>query len=225
MLIYFVEDDENIAYVINKTLENMRLEKEGFASGKSFIEAFNNKKPDLILLDIMLPDISGIKLLETIRESSLEIPVIIVSALYSEMDKVIAFDKGADDYVTKPFGILELSSRILAKLRKLPSNDILKYGDITLEPSQYLAKINEENISFTKKEFEILSYMILNFENVHKKEDIYYKVWETNYMGNTRSLDMHIKQIRKKLLDKNSKVIIDTEYSIGYKLRINNEVD
>lgn len=218
MLVYFVEDDVNIAYIIEKTLENMQLEKKGFSNGESFLESFNTIKPDLILLDVMLPDISGIELLEKIREVSLDIPVIIVSALYSELDKVKAFNKGADDYITKPFGILELSSRVLAKLRKVPNKELVSFGNTKINFKTREVFVNDLLITLTNKEFLILKYLMEKPNESLTKETIYYHVWETDYMGSTRSLDMHIKSLREKLITNNSNLNIETIYGVGFKL-------
>lgn len=218
MLVYFVEDDVNIAYIIEKTLENMQLESQGFSNGESFLDTFSFKKPDLILLDVMLPDISGIEILEKVRAESLEIPVIIVSALYSELDKVKAFNKGADDYITKPFGILELSSRILAKLRKLPNKEKLNFGNTTINLKTREVLIDNNLVTLTNKEYLILKYLMEKPNESLTKETIYYHIWETDYMGSTRSLDMHIKSLREKLTTNSSNLKIETIYGVGFKL-------
>lgn len=218
MLVYFVEDDVNIAYIIEKTLENMQLESQGFSNGESFLDTFSFKKPDLILLDVMLPDISGIEILEKVRAESLEIPVIIVSALYSELDKVKAFNKGADDYITKPFGILELSSRILAKLRKLPNKEKLNFGNTTINLKTREVLIDNNLVTLTNKEYMILKYLMEKPNESLTKETIYYHIWETDYMGSTRSLDMHIKSLREKLTTNSSNLKIETIYGVGFKL-------
>lgn len=218
MLIYFVEDDNSISYIIDKTLEKMNLEKQGFQTGASFLTAMENLTPDLILLDIMLPDISGLELLKKVRSVNKTIPIIIVSALYSEMDKVVALDAGADDYVTKPFGILELTSRISARLRNIPTRDLINYGDITVDLQKYKVFSSGIPIEFTNKEYHIFLYLIKRPNQVLTKEEIFFDVWDTNFMGQTRALDMHIKSVRSKLAHVNSDVTIDTEYGIGYKL-------
>lgn len=218
MLVYFVEDDVNIAYIIEKTLENMQLESQGFSNGESFLDTFSFKKPDLILLDVMLPDISGIEILEKVRAESLDIPVIIVSALYSELDKVKAFNKGADDYITKPFGILELSSRILAKLRKLPNKEKLNFGNTTINLKTREVLIDNNLVTLTNKEYLILKYLMEKPNESLTKETIYYHIWETDYMGSTRSLDMHIKSLREKLTTNSSNLKIETIYGVGFKL-------
>src|SRR5690554_3019722 len=190
MLVYFVEDDTSIAYIIDKTLEKLGVDKKGFITGQSFIDAYDEQKPDLILLDIMLPDTSGIELLKEVRNDNKEIPIIIISALFNEMDKVLAFDYGADDYITKPFGILELTSRIQAKLRKVVDKKIISFGDITIDLKKYKVYTLDNEISLTNKEFDVLSYLIKNSEEVLTKEKIFHNVWDTDFMGETRALDM-----------------------------------
>lgn len=218
MLVYFVEDDTGIAYIIDKTLEKLDVHKQGFQTGTAFLNAFSNILPDLILLDIMLPDVSGLELLRKVRKINKDIPIIIISALHNELDKVTALDAGADDYITKPFGILELSSRIQAKLRKLPENKLLTYGDIVIDIRKYVITSNEQEIILTKKEFDILVYLFRRPEQVLTKEEIFFDVWDTTFMGQTRALDMHVKAIRKKMAKVNSDVRIETEYGVGYKL-------
>lgn len=220
MLVYFVEDDQSISYVIGKTLEQMNLDKKAFATGKSFMESYNETKPDLILLDIMLPDTSGIDLLKFVREDDKEIPIIIVSALFNEMDKVLALDSGADDYVTKPFGILELTSRIQARLRKVSNKKVVKLSDITVDLKKYKVFSNNNEIILTNKEFEVFVYLLKNHDEVLTKENIFFNVWNTDFMGETRALDMHIKALRQKLDEVNSSVKIETVYGVGYKIGI-----
>src|SRR5690554_2634500 len=160
MIVYFVEDDQSISYVIGKTLEKMGLDKKAFSTGKDFIKTYKESKPDLILLDIMLPDTSGIDLLKFVREDDKDIPIIIVSALFNEMDKVLALDSGADDYITKPFGILELTSRIQAKLRKVSKKEYLEYGDLKIDLENFRVFASGDSIRFTNKEFSILSFLV-----------------------------------------------------------------
>lgn len=218
MLVYFVEDDQNISYIIEKTLEKMGLRNEVFFTGESFLKRFNEEKPSLILLDIMLPDTSGLELLKIVRQEHKDIPIIIISALFNEMDKVIALDAGADDYITKPFGILELTSRIQARLRHITSDDLLKLGSLKVEQKLRKVYVDDAELVFTKKEYDILVYLIKRNNEVLSKETIFHDVWETNFMGETRALDMHIKSIRKKLDDASANVLIETIYAVGYKI-------
>jgi len=220
MLVYYVEDDASISYIIGKTLEKMGVNKEGFSNGDSFIKAYENRKPDLILLDIMLPDASGIELLKYVRNNNKDIPIIVISALFDEMDKVRALDLGADDYITKPFGILELTSRIQARLRKVKKKDVIEYGDIRIDYKKHRVFSKNNEINFTNKEFDVFSFLVKKSEEVLSKEEIFHEVWDTHFMGETRALDMHIKAIRQKLVEADSSVKIETIYGIGYKLGI-----
>lgn len=217
-LIYFVEDDQAIGYVIEKTIEHAGLEGKGFRNGDAFMQAFSREKPDLILLDIMLPDISGMDLLKWVRKQDQQTPVMIISALQSEMDKVIALDHGADDYMTKPFGVLELTSRIQAKLRKYTDDRKYILGNLVLDDKKHLLTVDENPIYVTNKEYAILKLLLKNQKNVVSKETIFKDVWETDFIGETRTLDMHIKALRMKLSDSHAKAQIITIRGIGYQI-------
>jgi len=140
--IFFVEDDQAIQYVIEKTIENAGFKGQGFSTGETFIDAFKKQKPDMILLDIMLPDASGLDILKLVRKLDQKVPIMMISALQNEMDKVIALDLGADDYMTKPFGVLELTSRIQAKLRTLQGDHIYTYNNVKLDDRKHLLTID-----------------------------------------------------------------------------------
>ncbi|HAX03927.1 MAG: hypothetical protein A2Y45_07590 [Tenericutes bacterium GWC2_34_14] len=216
--IYFVEDDQAIGYVIEKTIEHAGLEGKGFRDGSSFKQAFLKDKPDLILLDLMLPDVSGMELLKWIRSFDQHTPVMVVSALQSEMDKVIALDQGADDYMTKPFGVLELTSRIQSKLRKQSDDRKYALGNILLDDKKHTLLINQENVYLTNKEYAILKLLLKNQKNVVSKETIFKDVWETDFIGETRTLDMHIKALRNKLQDSEADVQIITIRGVGFQI-------
>lgn len=217
-LVYYVEDDKAIRYVIEKTVENANYTGFGFADGQAFINAFENAQPDLILLDLMLPDMSGFDLVRIIRKTNHDVPIIIVSALGDEMDKVNALDAGADDYMVKPFGVLELTSRMQSKLRKLKDNKLIQFENITLDLRKHLALINNESIYFTNKEFDILKVLLKNNDQVVEKEKIFKDVWDTTYIGETRTLDMHIKSLRQKLLQAKATITIKTIRGVGYQV-------
>jgi len=217
-IIYYVEDDQAISYVIEKTIENAKHTGVGFNNGEDFLNAFYQKKPDMILLDVMLPDISGNELLKRIRKVDHEIPVMMISALQSEMDKVIALDLGADDYLTKPFGILELTSRIQAKLRHYTHEKILEFGNVFLDEKKHTVTINHTDTYLTNKEFSILRLLLKNKRSVVSKETIFKEVWETDFIGETRTLDMHVKALRDKLNSYHANIKIKTIRSIGYQI-------
>lgn len=217
-LIYFVEDDTSISYIIKKTLEHAGIKGSGFSNAEDFFKAFREKKPDMILLDVMLPEISGIDILKTVRKVDAEVPIMMISALQSEMDKVIALDYGADDYMTKPFGVFELTSRIQARLRKRQSIDSYDYQDIKIDDHKRLFTICEKEVYLTQKEYDILKLLIKEKGRVVSKETIFKMVWDTDFIGETRTLDMHIKSIREKLKNNHSNVSIKTIRGIGYQV-------
>ncbi len=217
-LVYYVEDDKAIRYVIEKTVENANYTGLGFADGQAFISAFEDTQPDLILLDLMLPDMSGFDLVKKIRKVNHDVPIIIVSALGDEMDKVNALDAGADDYMVKPFGVLELTSRMQSKLRKLKDNKLIQFENITLDLRKHLAIMNNESVYLTNKEFDILKVLLKHNDQVVEKEKIFKDVWDTTYIGETRTLDMHIKSLRQKLLQAHANVSIKTVRGVGYQV-------
>lgn len=218
-LVYFVEDDHAIANIIDKTLKNAGIEGQGFQSGEAFLDMFRKQRPDMICLDIMLPDFSGLDLLKLIRKMDKDVPIMMISALQSEMDKVQALDLGADDYMIKPFGILELTSRIQAKLRKLSDDKKFQIRNVLLDDKKHVVLIDEEEVYFTQKEYDILKLLLKNHMEVVTKEQIFKSVWDTDFIGETRTLDMHIKSLRKKLSDFNADISIKTVRSVGYHIQ------
>lgn len=217
-LIYFVEDDKAIGYVIEKTIEHAGLEGQGFQSGEAFMQAFIKEKPDLVLLDLMLPDTSGMNILKWIRKQDQITPVMIISALQSEMDKVIALDYGADDYMTKPFGVLELTSRIHSKLRKLSDERNYSLKNLVLDDKKHMLTVGDNVVYLTNKEYAILKLLLKNQKHVVTKETIFKDVWKTDFIGETRTLDMHIKAVRMKLLENKADAKIVTIRGIGYQI-------
>ncbi|MGE4320527.1 MAG: response regulator transcription factor [Acholeplasmataceae bacterium] len=218
-LVYFVEDDQAIANIIDKTLKNAGIEGIGFSTGETFLDAFRKNKPDLICLDIMLPDYSGLDILKLIRKMDKEIPIMMISALQSEMDKVLALDLGADDYMTKPFGILELTSRIQAKLRKIQDNKRLQIENVIIDDRKHIVLVDDQEVYFTQKEYDILKMLMTYQHEVITKEQIFKAVWDTDFIGETRTLDMHIKSLRKKLSDFGAQISIKTVRSVGYHIQ------
>jgi two-component system alkaline phosphatase synthesis response regulator PhoP len=216
--IYYVEDDQSIGYIIEKTIEHAGIKGFGFQTIEAFFTQFKKQKPDMILLDVMLPDGSGLDVLKKVRESDQHIPIMMVSALQSEMEKVIALDLGADDYMTKPFGVLELASRIQAKLRKVSQDHRITEGNVTIDDEKHLCTMNNQEVYLTNKEYDILKMLIKNKKNVLTKEAIFNFVWDTNYMGETRTLDMHIKALRQKLAKHQASIAIITIRGIGYQI-------
>lgn len=216
--IYYVEDDGSIGYVIEKTIEHAGYKGVGFQKGEDFLSAFRQSKPDMVLLDVMLPDMSGLDVLKIIRKTDQALPVMMISALQSEMDKVIALDLGADDYMTKPFGVLELVSRIQSKIRKLTDDKTLSTGNLVLNEKKHTCLIEQTEVYLTNKEFSILKLLLKRKGEVVSKEVIFKEVWETDFIGETRTLDMHIKSLRSKLKEHGSTSSIQTIRGIGYQI-------
>lgn len=217
-VIYYVEDDQSIGYIIEKTIEHAGLKGIGFQTIESFWDAYKKQQPDMILLDIMLPDGSGLDLLKKIRQNNRHIPIMMLSALQNEMDKVIALDFGADDYMTKPFGVLEMTSRIQARLRHIQYDQKITVGNVEIDDDKHQCKINQKEVYLTNKEYDILRLLSKNKGTVLSKESIFQQVWETHFMGETRTLDMHIKSLRKKMSEHKADVIILTVRGVGYQI-------
>jgi two-component system, OmpR family, alkaline phosphatase synthesis response regulator PhoP len=216
MLIYFLEDDEQIAYIIEKTITHAGYLQKGFDLAKDFLKALEKQTPDLVILDIMLPDMSGFEVIKKIREFYKDLPIIMLSALNSEMDKVKALDMGADDYITKPFGILELTSRINAKLRSVGSKEIYVKGNLELNRGIYKCYINKLEINLTTKEFEILALLLKNEGKVVTKETLFSEIWQMDNSVETRTLDVHMKSLRAKIKDADFE--IETIRGVGFSL-------
>lgn len=216
MLIYFLEDDQSIAYIIEKTLSNAGYTSKKFERADKLLDAIKLETPDLLLLDILLPESSGLEVLDKVRVFYKDLPIIMVSALGTEMDKVKALDAGADDYITKPFGILELTSRINAQLRKSSAKRIVVKENLELNKESYKCFIDQVEISLTTKEFEILYLLLKNDGKVVSKEMLFNEVWQMDVSIETRTLDMHMKSLRNKIKD--AKFEIHTVRGVGYSL-------
>ncbi len=225
-MIYVVEDDGNIRELVVYTLEKTGFEAVGFEDGEKFYKALAEKKPELVLLDVMLPKEDGISILKRLKENknTEEIPVIMVTAKGAEFDKVTGLDLGADDYVTKPFGMMELISRIKAVQRRTSHTEkrkTISYKNIKLDIEEHLVLVDEKEIILTLKEFEILELLMKKPGNVILRETFLSKVWGYDYEGETRTLDVHIRTLRQKLGDAGNGII--TIRGVGYKLGDKNE--
>lgn len=222
-MICILEDDDNIREIENFALKNCGFVTEPAASAKEFWEIMEHKIPQLILLDIMLPDEDGISVLTKLKKNSewKKVPVILVTAKTSEMDKVKGLDTGADDYISKPFGVLELISRVKAVLRRSDSagaDTVITNGSIELNVEKHVVSYDGNNIELTYKEFELLRVLMKNAGNVMTREILMDRVWGTSYEGESRTLDMHIKTLRKKLGEDGGK-LIKTVRNVGYKFQ------
>ena len=222
-MIFCVEDDRNIRELLVYTLSTTGYQAQGFDSGKELFQELKNNRPELILLDIMLPDEDGISVLTKLKKNPewKKVPVILVTAKTSEMDKVKGLDTGADDYISKPFGVLELISRVKAVLRRSDSagdDTVITNGSIELNVEKHVVSYDGNNIELTYKEFELLRVLMKNAGNVMTREILMDRVWGTSYEGESRTLDMHIKTLRKKLGEDGGK-LIKTVRNVGYKFQ------
>ncbi len=223
-MIYCVEDEENIRDLIVYTLENTGFKARGFEDGKSFREALREETPELVLLDVMLPGEDGISLLRGIRSEKdfAAIPVIMVTAKGAEFDKVKALDLGADDYVTKPFGMMELVSRIKAVLRRSVSRgaeeeETLRLAEIAMNLKRHQVMVNGEEVALTLKEYELLKKLMMNSEVVLTRDQLLEDVWGYDFDGETRTVDVHVRTLRQKLGAAGER--IETVRGVGYRIR------
>ena len=210
-LIYVVEDDKNIQEIETFALANVGYDVKGFDSAMDFYEALNDTTPDLILLDIMLPDEDGLSIVKKLRTRQ-------VTAKTTEIDKVKGLDLGADDYITKPFGVMELISRVKAMLRRSQKSQekdkVLKLGNIVLDREKHSVTVGKEPVELTYKEYELLKLLMTNAGIVTTRELILDRVWGIDFEGESRTLDMHIKTLRQKLKEEGS--LIKTVRNVGY---------
>lgn len=219
-LIYIVEDDRNILEIEEFALKNAGYEVEGFGCATDFYHKLEQKKPDLILLDIMLPDEDGLSIVKKLRakKETLMIPIILVTAKTSEIDKVKGLDIGADDYMTKPFGVMELISRVKALLRRSSAinaeNMIYSFDIIRLDDEKHMVFVKDEYVELTYKEYELLKLLLANAGIVTTRDRILDRIWGTDFEGESRTLDMHVKTLRQKL--KAGGALIKTVRNVGY---------
>ncbi len=218
--IYVVEDDRNIQEIETFALQNVGYQVKGFDCAKDFKRGMAEDIPDLVILDIMLPDADGVELLKELRRNvkTEYLPVILVTAKSLEIDKVKGLDSGADDYLTKPFGVMELISRVKALLRrakKIKEDEILVLSEITMDLAKHSCMIQDETVELTYKEFELLRLLIENAGIVMKRNILMENVWGMDYAGESRTLDVHIKTLRQKLGEAGKH--IKTIRNVGYK--------
>ena len=219
-MIWVVEDDTSTREIELYTLNSTGLEAQGFDNGTSFWETLQDKQPDLVVLDVMLPGIDGIELLKRMRSTAefYRIPVIMATAKGEEYDKIQSLDLGADDYLVKPFGMMEMVSRIRAVLRRcqpLEHPHILSSGAVSMNLDERTADAGEERISLTYKEFELLRIFLEHPGIAFSRDQLFSAVWNMDYMDDSRTLDMHIRTLRGKL-GKYGKCIV-TVRNVGYR--------
>lgn len=218
-MIYLLEDDESIRKFVIYALKQTGLEACGFPLPSLFKQAVEEKKPELALLDIMLPEEDGISVLKWLRSRSetKDLPIIMLTAKSSEYDKVLGLDSGADDYVAKPFGTMELISRIKALLRRTKNEETeYNFGRLYVNPTKHIVTVGGENVSLTLKEFEILCLMLKNRGTVLSRDRLLTEIWGYDYDGENRTVDVHIKTLRTKLKDCGT--LIETVRGLGYKI-------
>lgn len=220
-MIWCVEDDKDIREIEIYTLKSTGFEARGFEDGKSVLEALREEKPELLLLDIMLPDVDGVSILKEIKSNvqTEDIPVIMATAKGMEYDKVQSLDLGADDYLVKPFGMMEMVSRIKAVLRRYESSkpqQIYKLDDLVLNEDTHMVNIGDERISLTLKEYEILKLFLSRPGMIFTREQLFMSVWGEKLLGDSRTIDVHIRTLRQKLGSYGNK--IETVRGVGYRL-------
>ncbi|WP_312651687.1 response regulator transcription factor [Aminipila sp.] len=223
-MIFCVEDDSSIRELVVYTLRNTGFEAEGFTEGTEMFLALSNPMPELILLDIMLPGMDGIEILKRLKgnKATKDIPVIMLTAKGTEYDKVIGLDNGADDYVTKPFGMMELISRVKAVLRRVQPKEYsgqLSCGDVILNVEKHLVTAAGVQILLTLKEFEVLRFLMENRGLVLSRDILLERIWGYDFDGETRTVDVHVRTLRQKLGD--SGQIIETIRGVGYLVKEN----
>lgn len=220
-MIYFVEDDNSINEAILYSLKNSGFEAKGFDRPSAFWKAVNEHTPDLVLLDIMLPEEDGLSILRKLRNDSdtAKVPVIMVTAKDAEYDKIIGLDSGADDYMTKPFSMLELISRIKALLRRTNDNshnEEISIGRLSINPEKHLVTVGDKNITLTYKEYQLLLLLMQNKGVVFSREKLLNKIWGYEFDGENRTVDVHIRTLRTKLGECGN--MIETVRGFGYKI-------
>ena len=219
-MIFYVEDDDNIRELVIYTLTQMNLPCKGFANGAAFRTTVAAELPDLILLDIMLPQEDGLSLLRFLREnrSTSEIPVIMLTAKGTEMDKVQGLDYGADDYIVKPFGMAELVARIRARLRRSQpkeENDVLVSGQLSIDRRAHKVFVEGKEILLTLKEYDLLLLLMENSGTAFTREQLLDRIWDIAYDGGSRTVDVHVQTLRAKL--GSCGFLVETVRGVGYR--------
>lgn len=221
-MIYLVEDDDSIRELVLYTLHTTGFEAEGFRNAADFWQALEKELPQLVLLDIMLPDEDGLHILKRLRAGAetADLPVMMLTAKSSEYDRVVGLDSGADDYMPKPFGMMELVSRVRALLRRAAKpaaeDKLFTAGSLAVDVKRRAVTVDGEPMILTYKEFELLCYLLENRGVVLSRDQILTKIWDYNYSGETRTVDVHIRTLRQKLGDAGA--LIETVRGVGYRL-------
>lgn len=221
-MIYFVEDDNSIRKLVLYSLTSAGLEAEGFSHPQQFWEAMEQNLPQVILLDIMLPGEDGLSILKKLRDDrrTAHTQIILLTARGSEFDKVVGLDAGADDYVSKPFGMMELMARVRAALRRagqsIDTASISTYGSLTMDSTRHLVQVDGKEVSLTLKEFQLLALLLEHHDTVFTRDQLLSTIWGYDFDGASRTVDVHIRTLRQKLGA--AGMYIQTIRGIGYKL-------
>ena len=218
-MIYLLEDDDSIRDLVLYTLQSQGMEAKGFPRPSAFWEAVAERLPSLVLLDIMLPEEDGISVLKTLRSSArtCRLPVIMLTAKGTEYDKVLGLDAGADDYLAKPFGMMELLSRIRALLRRTQQEtDTYRCGVLAVDQARHTVTVNGQEVALTQKEFEVLCLLLKNKGQVLSRERLIEDVWGYAFTGESRTVDVHVRTLRQKLGEAGA--YIETVRGYGYKI-------
>ena len=220
-MIWCVEDDASIRDIEVYALSSTGFEARGFEDGTSFWEALQSEQPELVVLDVMLPGVNGVELLKRMKASETyqDIPVIMATAKGTEYDKIQSLDLGADDYLVKPFGIMEMVSRVKAVLRRCKrtqTSNVLCVDGLVLNPGEHTVTVDGERITLTFKEYELLHLFLTQPGIAFTREQLLSQVWNSEYFGETRTVDMHIRTLRQKL--GNYGHLIETVRNVGYRM-------
>jgi len=228
--IFVIEDDENIQEIVKLSLESNGYQVTLFDNAIVALTAINEDAPDLSIFDVMLPqmdemdEMDGITAVKKIRETNTRMPILILSAKDSELDKIHGLDSGSDDYMTKPFGVLELCARVRTLLRRVqPQSKVIKTATLLIDKSTHTVEFNHEPLELTHKEYQLLLYLIENKERVVERDELLNNIWGYDFIGESRALDVHIRSLRKKLNDDGDKYI-KTIRSVGYRFIEKDEV-
>lgn len=220
-MIYYVEDDRNIRELVVYALCSSGLAAEGFAEAGAFWEALRQEKPELVLLDIMLPGQDGVSILKELRENAAtaDLPVLMLTAKGSVYDKVVGLDSGADDYLAKPFEMVELISRVKALLRRSQGKQstMLRIGRITIDDARHIVLVDGKSVTLTLKEYDLLLFLAQNGGFAFSREQLLSRIWGYDYGGGTRTVDVHVQTLRQKLGAAGGQ--IETVRGVGYRMR------
>ena len=223
--ILIVDDEPNICEMVKTYFEKEGYEVKTAQDGSEGINFFKMYEPDIVLLDLMLPNVDGLEVTRKIRESSSK-PIIMITAKGEVFDKVLGLELGADDFVVKPFDMKELSARVKAVLRRYSSRDnqnddeVVKFDNIEISLQKYELKLNGKSVDIPPKELELLYFLASNYNRVFTRDQLLDKVWGFDYLGDSRTVDVHVKRLREKLEGVSDKWVLKTVWGVGYKFEI-----